>query len=212
MMRAAVRMLLLVMSSDGFCIFVAALTVAPALHAQSAQTRPETGAERTARMDALREAARRHIAQDRTIYSPSEVDDIEARYRSAHRQDPPQLPRSDAAPILQDLVAAYPKSQRSGCAVLQLARMVPSTERERYLRRAITSHGDAWCESGVQVGALARALLAVELAGAGKFDDAERLATEVATMFPGAIDDSGAPLERLLEGIRLLKEDARPSR
>jgi hypothetical protein len=200
-------MVRLVMSSGGFCMFAAAVTVPPPLHAQSVETRGESAAERTVRLDALRQAARRHIAQDRTIYSPSEVDDIEFRYRSAHRQDLPMLPRPEAAGILRDLVTAYPKSQRSGCAVLELARLAPSAERERHLRTAITSHGGAWCESGVQVGALARALLAVEHAGAGKFDDAERLAAEVATMFPGAIDDSGAPLERLLEGIRLLKED-----
>jgi hypothetical protein len=42
--------------------------------------------------------------------------------------------------------------------------------------------------------------------GAGKFEEAERLASEIATMFPGAIDDSGAPLESLMEGIRLLKD------
>ena len=48
-------------------------------------------------------------------------------------------------------------------------------------------------------------LLAVQLAGLGDFDEAERLATEVVTMFPGSIDDSGAPLDDVLEGIRLLR-------
>ena len=187
-------------------LLAATLVVTP-LHAQVARTRAETAAERTARLEALREAARRHIQQDRTIYSPAEVDDIESRHRSAYRQDLPMLFRPDAAAILEDLVAAYAKSQRSGCAILQLARMGSSRERERYLRTAITSHDGAWCESGVQVGALARALLAVDLAGAGKFDEAERLATEVATMFPGAIDESGAPLGSMIEGIRLLKKE-----
>lgn len=94
------------------------------------------------------------------------------------------------------------------------ARLVSGKERERYLKQAIANHSGAWCESGVQVGALVRALLAVQYAGSGKFDEAERYGKELLTLFPGAIDDSGAPLDDVLEGIRLLRErdPATPSR
>jgi hypothetical protein len=78
----------------------------------------------------------------------------------------------------------------------------------------MANHSNAWCESGVQVGALARAKLAVHQAGLGQFDEAERLAQEVLAQFPGAIDESGAPLDDVLEGIRLLRagrESSRPA-
>jgi hypothetical protein len=158
-----------------------------------------------ARVEALRAKAKEQIQQDRLLYSESQIQDLEARYQSAHQDAFPMFLRRDAAPILIELIATYPKSNRSGCAALQLARLAPGKERERFLKEAIANHGGAWCESGVQVGALARALLAVQYAGSGKFDDAERLAKELLTLFPGAIDESGAPLDDVLEGIRLLR-------
>jgi hypothetical protein len=57
----------------------------------------------------------------------------------------------------------------------------------------------------VQVAALSRAMLAVHLAGLEKFDQAEALARELVTRFPGAIDHSGATLDNTLEAIRLLR-------
>jgi hypothetical protein len=79
----------------------------------------------------------------------------------------------DATPIVLDLVAKYPRSTRAGCAVLQLAQHSNGDARKRYLELAIANHGDAWCDNGVQVGALARALLAMSYADANRFDEAE---------------------------------------
>ena len=73
----------------------------------------------------------------------------------------------------------------------------------------IANHSHAWCESGVQVGGLARALLAVHYAGLEQYDLAERLAQETTTLFPDSIDDSGAPLRDLVTGIRLLRDSGR---
>jgi hypothetical protein len=174
---------------------------------QTAPVPPATAdvtVSQTARIAALRAKAREQMARERALYSESELQDIEARYRAAHRDDFPML-RDDGAGILLQLIADYPKSNRAGCAVLHLARLAASQDRERYLKSAIGDHGDAWCESGVQVGALARARLAVYYAGQEKWDDAERLAEEIVRLFPGAIDESGSPLEHVLEGIRLLK-------
>ena len=182
-----------------------ALVMAASPIAQVPRIAADPPVSRTSRVEALRAKARERLEQDRTIYSEREVEDIEARYRAAHRDDFPLLLRSDAAPILQQLIADYPTSQRAGCAVLHLARLTTGEDRERYLKQAIRNHGDAWCESGVQVGALARALLAVQYAGLEKFDEAERLGEELVTQFPGAIDESGAPLDDVLTGIRLLK-------
>lgn len=139
------------------------------------------------------------------MYSEDQLRDIEARYRSSHQRDYPMFLRPDAAPTLRELVAAYPKSNRSGCAVLDLAHLASGKTRVHYLREAIANHSEAWCESGVQVGALARARLAIHYAGLEQFEEAERLAKELVTLFPGAIDESGAPLDDVLRGVQLLK-------
>lgn len=177
---------------------------------QAAQTTDVT-VSHTARVEALRAKAKEEIEQERALYSVSELTDIEARYRAAHRDDFPMFLRRDAAPILLELIARYPKSNRSGCAVLDLARLVAGERREHYLRQAIRNHGGAWCASGVQVGALARARLAVYYAGVGRFDEAERLAEELVTFFPGAIDESGASLDDVLNAVRLLRQPSESS-
>ena len=186
---------------------VAAVLISAPLVAQLPPAKADDAVAHAARVEALRAKAKEQILKDASFYSDPQVQDIEARYHSAHQQGVlSTFLRRDAAPILVDLIAAYPKSNRSGCAALKLARLASGKEeRERYLKEAIAIHSGAWCESGVQVGALARALLAVQYAGSGKFDDAERYAKELQTLFPGAIDDSGAPLDDVLEGIRLLR-------
>ncbi len=113
--------------------------------------------------------------------------------------------RPDGIKTLQELIGRYPRSNRAGCALLELARLSSGTMREQYLRQAIAAHSDAWFENGVQVGALARATLAVDLAALERFDEAERVAAELVAMFPGAIDDSGATLDVVLKSIRLLR-------
>jgi hypothetical protein len=100
----------------------------------------------------------------------------------------PVFLKPGGAPVLEDLVAKYPKSTRAGCAVLELAQQSKGEVRKRYLGHAIASHGDAWCANGVQVGALARALLAMSDAELDRFDEAERIAREMMRLFPGAVD------------------------
>jgi hypothetical protein len=107
--------------------------------------------------------------------------------------------------MLEELIERYPGSNRAGCAVLELARLSSGATRERFLRKAMANHSEAWFETGVQVGALARAMLAIHLAGLERFDEAEQVATELVTQFPGSIDDSGAPLDDVLASIKLLR-------
>jgi len=164
-------------------------------------------AVREQRIAALRAAAQDQIDQERTIYSQQELDDIATRWQAAHQPAPYDVfLRRDAAPLLSQLIADYPKSNRAGCAMLHLARQAPGEERERELKRTIKDFSGAWCENGVQVGALARALLAVHCIGLDKYDEAERWAKQVVQLFPGAVDDSGAPLDDLLTGIQLLRK------
>jgi len=161
--------------------------------------------ETRTRVALLRAKAQEYIEQERTMYSDVELQDMDRLYRSAHHDAFPMLLRRDAGPILRKLVAEYPMSTRAGCAVLDLGQLANGEERERYLKQATANHSEAWCESGVQVGALARARLAIYYAELGRLAEAEQLAGEMLAMFPGAIDPSGAPLDDLLRVLRLLR-------
>jgi hypothetical protein len=166
---------------------------------------PDVSHPQDERRAALRLKAQAHLETERSRFSELELSDIETRYRSAHGDHVRFVRLPEGVTILQDLIERYPGSNRAGCAVLELARLSSGVARERYLRKAIINHSDAWFETGVQVGALARAMLAVHLAGLERFDEAERVAMELVTMFPGSIDDSGAPLDDVLASIKLLR-------
>ena len=136
----------------------------------------------------------------------------------AGAQGPARVPAREAhATAMRALARAAierdPDFNRAGQEALQRARSASGDERERRLNDVIATHGDAWCENGSQVGATARAILAVHLAALDRYDEAERIAREMVTLFPGAIDESGATLDDLPQSIRLLRvpKDERPS-
>lgn len=133
--------------------YLLALTVTAAQTTQVATPNAHAAASRDQRA-ALRGTAREQIDQERTIYSEQQLDDIATRWRAAHQPAPYDVfLRRDAAPLLAQLIADYPKSNRAGCAMLHLARQASGEERERSLGRAIKDFSAAWCENGVQVGA-----------------------------------------------------------
>ena len=74
------------------------------------------------------------------------------------------------------LAARYPRSNRAGCAAVELAQMSTGDVREQYLKKAIDQHSDAWFENGAQVGPLAMTLLAMHYAGLDRLPEAEKLA------------------------------------
>jgi len=187
-------------------VFVALVLTTPQ-NAQVPRANTDLLAAREQRIAALRATAQEQIAQERAIYSEQEMDDIAARYQAAHQTGGLGVFfRTDATPLLLQLIADYPKSNRAGCAMLHLARQASGEDRERYLKRTIRDFSGMWCESGVQVGALARALLALHYAGLENYDEAERWAKELVRLFPGAIEESGAPLDDVVIGIRLLRK------
>ena len=153
----------------------------------------------------MRSRARQRVSEDAALYSAQELAEIESLYRSAHYPTrEPVVPKPDGADILRALVAKYPRSNRAGCAILRLARLAHNASKEALLREAMTQHADAWYEDGVQVGAMARAQLAIYFAGIARFDEAESLAQELIIVFPGAVDHSGASLDDTLAAIQLL--------
>ncbi len=149
-------------------------------------------------LEALRAKAQERMALDRNLLSGDELRELESLYQSANRD----LRSPDAKAKLNEVVRKFPASNRAGCAVIYLAQMSEGPEREGYLRSAIAKYGNSWYGDGVQVGALARAQLAVFYANTGRPDEARKLAEELRSQFPGAVDHSG---NRLAEGLEALK-------
>jgi hypothetical protein len=71
-------------------------------------------------------------------------------------------------------------------------------QREKLLEATIRHQGNAWCDEGTQVGALARAYLAVEYVERGRYEETERIAVEIASRYPGAINPAGAPIDDMI--------------
>jgi hypothetical protein len=169
----------------------------------------QTQDSRADRMAALRERAKARLDAERQRFGVAELADIEARYSSAFRPEVMDgrtfLRLPEAEPILQELVRRYPQSNRAGCALVLLAQQSTGAQREAFLRQAIEHDRDAWFETGVQVGAIARAMLAIHLAGLDRFDEAETVAAELVERYPGAIDQTGATLDETLIAIRQLR-------
>lgn len=151
-------------------------------------------------LEALRAAAQQRMRDDRQRYSVDEIRAIETLYQSANRD----LGAPGARGRLEQLIKEYPASNRAGCALLYLARQSAGAEREAKLKQAIASHSDARYGDGTQVGAFARALLAAYYARNGKLDEARKLAAEVQSRFPGAVDHAGLRLSETLRKMQLI--------
>lgn len=129
-------------------------------------------------------------ARDREIYTPDQLQDIERLYAVAV----PHWNTDMARRSLTELVTKYPKANRAGCAFVYLAQMSVDEIREGYLRAAIAQHSDAMYGDGVQVGAIARFMLAQLYEQLGKSQAASALLDEVRTKYPGAIGHRRRPL------------------
>src|ERR1700752_1844987 len=79
-------------------------------------------ARRERHLAALRLKAQNRVAQDLLWYSATELLDIEAQYRST-RLAQTSLPDRNRRQILEALATKYPRSNRAGCAVVELAQM-----------------------------------------------------------------------------------------
>jgi len=117
-------------------------------------------------------------------------------------QGPARVPDREAHVIAMRALARAaierdPEFNRAGQEALRRAVQVSGDQRERRLNDVTATHSDAWFENGVQVGAQARAMLATHLAGLDRYDEAERIATEMVRLYPGAIDETCRQRRRL---------------
>ena len=160
-------------------------------------------ASRDRQLAALRLKAENRVAEDLTGSSPTELLDIEADRSTRLAQT--SLPDRSRRKVLEVLAARYPRSNRAGCAAVELAQMSTGDVREQYLKKAIDQHPDAWFETGAQVGPLAMALLAMHYAGLDRLPEAEKLAADLLLRYPGSVDSSGAPLDELPAGLKSLR-------
>ena len=132
--------------------------------------------------------------EERKTYSQEQLREIEALYQTANKEW--NSPVAKAA--LKDLIARYPKANRTGCAVQYMGQMSEGDERELYLKLAIKDFGDCFYGNGVQVGAYARFHLAYYYQKLGKEKDAKALFDEIKNDYPDAIDHKGRKLTTLL--------------
>lgn len=151
-----------------------------------------------ARLEQLRASqqvlARKRMQQDRANYTQEELQEIEALYQVANRK----WRSPEAQESLQKLVEKYDKANRTGCAILYLGQMNSGEKKITLLTKAIEQHGDCFYGNGVQVGAYARFLLALEYLEADKKTQAEALFAELKSSFPEAVDHRGDSLVTLL--------------
>ena len=189
----------------GGVLFLASLGVLGGMTVRAAEQSPAAAGAQKAdpTLETLRAKAQERMALDRSLLSNDEFRDLESLYQSANRD----LRSPEAKAKLKEVVRKYPQSNRAGCAILYLAQMSSGTEREEYLKSAIASYGNSWYGDGVQVGALARAQLAVHYANTGRTEEAQRLADELRSQFPAAVDHSGV---RLTAGLQSLKPQRVP--
>jgi hypothetical protein len=110
----------------------------------------------TPALEELRAKARERMERERATFTMEQIREIESLYQSANRD----LRARSSKDALLKVVAMFPTANRAGSALLYLAQLSPSAERETFLTRAIGDHSDAWCGDGTQVGPFAKAQLA----------------------------------------------------
>jgi hypothetical protein len=132
----------------------------------------------------LREKARARMHRDRGTFGPQTFKEIETLYQPANGN----LRAPGVKERLLELVAKYPTANRSGCALLYLARISGNEEREALLKRAMAEHEDSWFGDGAQVGPFARVLLAQHYLDTGRRPEAAALARHV---HPDSVDHLG---------------------
>lgn len=139
------------------------------------------------RRQRLRREYERRIAQDRATYGDAELGEIEELYQRGDLK----WGSEEFKQQLEKLVARYEKANRTGCAVMYLARMSEGKQKERYLKRAIEKFEDCWYGDGAQVGAMARLELGLYYMETGREDEAVEVFAELRRRYRDAVGHKG---------------------
>lgn len=139
----------------------------------------------------LRLKFEKRMAQDRERYNPDQMRDAENLMRIADQQW--SSPEGRAS--LETLIKKYPDSNRAGCATLYVAQQSQGDRRATVLQSCIEKYNDCMYGDGVQVGAYARFLLALDYKQKGQPEKAETLFGDLKTKYSAAIDHGGRMLD-----------------
>ena len=139
--------------------------------------------------------ARARMRADARTYKPEQIREAEQLYQVANKK----WRSPEGIDSLKQMIAKYPKMNRTGCALLYLGQMTEGQQGEDYLRQAIKDFGDCFYGDGVQVGAFARYVLAMKLKDTGKADEANQLLHEILAKYPNAVDHHGDRMSALVK-------------
>jgi TolA-binding protein len=138
--------------------------------------------------------ARERMREDSTVYSRTQLREIETLYQVANRKWRSQ----EGKDSLRKMITKYDKANRTGCALLYLGQMSKGQEREEYLKKAINGFSDCFYGNGVQVGAYARYFLAYYYKENGHKAEAEEMFREITSKYPNAVNHKGRFLADLI--------------
>jgi hypothetical protein len=130
------------------------------------------------------------LAKDKARYSESVLSEIEDLYQKAIQN----LDDKNSIGILKTVIEKYPESNRAGCSALYLGQCLNGNEREKYLKLAIDRYDDSFYGDGVQVGAFARYMLAMQYRNQKLYGKSDSLLQQIQSNYPDAIDHSGNSL------------------
>jgi hypothetical protein len=98
-------------------------------------------------------------------------------------------------------MSKYSSANRTGCATLYLGQMSTGDQQIEYLQKAIDDFSDCFYGDGAQVGAFARFVLFDRYHHDGEKEKAAKLAEEIRTDYPDAIDHRGRNVVDLLKTV-----------
>jgi hypothetical protein len=153
----------------------------------------QTDSDKTAEIQRIK--ARERMRKDLEIYSQDELRDIETLYQVANKK----WRSEEGKESLKKLIEKYKSANRTGCALLYLGQMTTGDEQMEYLQQAIDDFSDCFYGDGAQVGAYARFVLWYRYRNDGEKEKAAKLAEEIRTDYPDAIDHRGRNVVALLE-------------
>lgn len=145
--------------------------------------------------NAEEQKTKERMRKDLESYSQDELREIETLYQVANKQ----WRSEEGKESLRKLISKYSAANRTGCALLYLGQMSTGDEQINYLKQAIENFSDCFYGDGVQVGAYARFVLWYRYRNDGEQEKAEKLAEEIKTDYPDAIDHRGRNIVALLE-------------